>query len=61
MKVVNLRTARKRKAKAAASEASNANRIAHGLSAAQRKAARDAQDGLDRHVDAHKLDGPTPD
>ncbi|MGB3455054.1 MAG: DUF4169 family protein [Litorimonas sp.] len=57
MGVVNIRAARKRKAKADASKRADANRIMHGLSAAERKAARTTKAGLDRHVDAHRLDG----
>lgn len=56
MTVINLRTVRKRRAKADAAKQADANRIAHGLSATQRDTARTTKEGLARHVDAHKLD-----
>jgi len=57
--IVNLRQARKRKAKDAASQQADANRISHGLSAAERKMAESTQKAQTRTLDGHKLD-PTP-
>ncbi|MEL6686835.1 MAG: DUF4169 family protein [Pseudomonadota bacterium] len=56
MKVVNLRQARKRKAKANASKQAEANRIAHGLSAQERKDALKLKSAQTAHLDAHRLD-----
>ena len=56
MKVVNLRQARKHKAKAAVSKQAEANRVAHGLSAKAREEALKLKSAQTAHLDAHRLD-----
>ncbi|WP_298917276.1 DUF4169 family protein [uncultured Algimonas sp.] len=55
MKIVNLRTARKRRAKAGAAKRADANRIAHGMGAAHSKAADQTKVALTRKLDAHRI------
>jgi hypothetical protein len=58
--VVNLRRARKRKAREiAAAEAEN-RRAAFGILQVTRKAARDEREFAERRLEAHRLDEPTP-
>jgi hypothetical protein len=58
--VVNLRRARKRKAREiAAAEAEN-RRAAFGISQVARKAARDEREFAERRREAHRLDEPMP-
>jgi hypothetical protein len=54
--VHNLKQARKRKAKADAAKQTDANRIMHGLSAAQRKAAKTTREMQTKSLDNVKLD-----
>ena len=56
--VVNLRLARKRRDRNARGEAAAANRTAHGVSKADRKAARTVTDKAARALDAHVIEGP---
>lgn len=56
MSVLNLNQLRKRKAKADASKQAEANRIAHGLSAEQRKQAKIMVDQQTKALDGLKLD-----
>lgn len=56
MSILNLNQLRKRKAKADASKQADANRIAHGLSAEQRKRAKTVVDQQTKALDNLKLD-----
>ncbi|MFM9861690.1 DUF4169 family protein [Pseudoxanthobacter sp. M-2] len=56
--IVNLRLARKRKARDAAAEAAAQARAAHGLSKAEKTLARARAEKAERDVEAHRLDGP---
>lgn len=56
MSIVNLKQARKRKAKTEAEKQTNANRIAHGLSAVQRKLAKTTLDQQTKALDNIKID-----
>jgi len=60
--VVNLRQARKAKARAENDKAAEANRRLHGMTKAERARAEDARDRLSRHVEGHRreTDGETP-
>ncbi len=55
-KPINLRQARKRKARAEKDKQADANRIAHGRSKAVRDLAAARRDTLARTVDGHKRD-----
>ena len=52
--VVNLRQARKAKARAEKDKASEANRRLHGMSRAERAKAEEARARLARHVEGHR-------
>ena len=54
MKPVNLRQARKARAKADKAAAADANRLRHGLSKAEKQAARVAQAKAAKTLDGHK-------
>jgi len=54
--IVNLRRARKRKARAAAEEVAEANRLKHGVAKSERDHARAEQERLRRDTDSKKLD-----
>ena len=54
MTVINLRQARKRKAKNEATKQAEANRVAHGISAKDRKRADAERKKQTNAVDAHK-------
>jgi hypothetical protein len=58
--IVNLRHARKRKARAEAEKLAEGNRVRFGLTKAERTTADAARDSASRHLDGHKLT-PTPD
>lgn len=55
--IVNLRQARKRKARAAKEDAAANNRRKFGRTRAEKQAAEQAKAELDRTVDGHKLSG----
>jgi hypothetical protein len=55
--VVNLRRARKAKARAEAAETAVANRARHGETKASKAAREQAAERLRRHVEAHQLEG----
>ena len=52
--IVNLRQARKAKARAEKDKASEANRRLHGMSSAERAKAEEARARLARHVEGHR-------
>lgn len=52
--IVNLRRARKAKARATAEAGAAVNRVAHGRTKAERKLARAEKDAADRKLDGHK-------
>jgi hypothetical protein len=54
--IVNLRRARKRKARAAAESAAEANRLKHGVAKPERDRAKIERDRLRRDTDSKKLD-----
>lgn len=54
--VINLRQARKRKARADKAEKANQNRIAFGRTKAEKQASKKAITDLNKTVDAHHLD-----
>jgi hypothetical protein len=54
--IVNLRRARKRKTRAAAESAADANRLKHGVAKTERYRARAEQERLRRDGDSKKLD-----
>ena len=54
MTVINLRQTRKRKAKADAAKQAEANRVAHGISAKDRKRAETERKKQTNALDAHK-------
>ena len=54
--IVNLRRARKQKAREEAEAAAKANRIAHGESKAARRARESERNKSERHVEGHRLD-----
>ena len=58
--VVNLRRARKRKAREIAAAEAEDRRAAFGISQVTRKAARDQRELSERRLEAHRLDQPTP-
>ncbi|MQT11530.1 DUF4169 family protein [Segnochrobactrum spirostomi] len=53
--IVNLRQARKRKARAEREAAADANRVAFGRTKAERNATRDETERSERRLDAHRL------
>ncbi|WP_353185096.1 DUF4169 family protein [Bosea sp. (in: a-proteobacteria)] len=53
--IVNLRRARKQKARAEAGKQAERNRIAFGLSKAERSLAEAERDKAERHVEGHRL------
>ena len=57
MKIVNLRQARKARARDDASKRADANRLQHGLSKSERHAAKAAREANAKTVEAHKRDG----
>jgi hypothetical protein len=59
--IVNLRQARKAKARAEKDKAAEENRRLHGMSKAERAKAEDARGRLARHVEGHRreTDGET--
>ena len=58
--VVNLRRARKRKARQIAAAEAEDRRAAFGISQVTRKAARDERELAERRLEGHRLDEPTP-
>ena len=58
-KPINLRQARKRKARAEKDKQADANRIAHGTPKAVRDLAAARREKLARTVDGHKRETPT--
>lgn len=54
--IVNLRLARKRRARADASKQAELNRAAHGISKAEHDRAKAKTDRETRHLDGHRLD-----
>ena len=58
--VVNLRLARRRRARAAREAEADANRARHGRSGAERRAQALAEDGERRRLDGHRLSGDAP-
>jgi hypothetical protein len=54
--ILNLRRARKRKARAAAESAAEANRVKHGVTKTERDRATAEQERLRRDTDSKKLD-----
>ena len=58
--VVNLRRARKRKAREIAAADAEGRRAAFGISQVTRKAARDEREIAERRLEAHRLDESTP-
>lgn len=54
--IINLRQARKQKARAEAEKTAAQNRIAFGRTKAERKLTEAERDKAARHVDGHKLD-----
>lgn len=54
--IVNLRQARKAKARVAREKRAEENRRLHGMTRVERDEAADARDRLERHVDAHRRD-----
>ncbi len=59
-KPINLRQARKRKARADKAKQAEANRIAHGTPKAVRDLEAARRDKLARQVDGHKREDPNP-
>jgi hypothetical protein len=59
--VVNLRGARKLKARAEAEATAQANRIAHGRTKAEKKRTKADQEAAERKLDGHKRDDDTDD
>jgi len=57
--VVNLRQARKRKRRADKDAKADEARRLHGLSKAEKTALRSEKDKSVRHLDGHRLGGPT--
>lgn len=55
-KVVNLRRARKAKARGEAARSADANAARHGRTKAERRAEEDAADRAARHVDGHEVE-----
>ncbi|WP_320076611.1 DUF4169 family protein [Novosphingobium ovatum] len=55
--IINLRTARKAKARETAAKQADANRAKHGQTKAERAAQKATQDRMDRVVDGARLDG----
>ena len=60
--IINLRQARKQKARAEAEKTAGQNRISFGRTKAERKLTEAERDKAARHVDGHKLgrDEPEP-
>jgi hypothetical protein len=59
--IVNLRLARKRKARDAAAEAAGEARAKHGRSKAEKTLDRSRREKAERDVEAHRLEGPAID
>ncbi len=59
--IVNLRRARKRKAREIAAGEAADRRVESGISQIARKAARAQRELAERRLAAHRLDGPAPD
>ncbi|MGL4439855.1 MAG: DUF4169 family protein [Bosea sp. (in: a-proteobacteria)] len=55
--IINLRLARKQKARAEAGKAAAENRVSFGLSKAERVTAKAAKDIANRQLDGHRLSG----
>lgn len=58
--IVNLRQARKQKARAEAEKTAAQNRISFGRTKAERKLTEAERDKAARHIDGHKLDRDEP-
>lgn len=56
--IINLRLARKRKARDVAADAAAQARAMHGLSKAEKTLARARAEKAEREVEAHRLSGP---
>jgi hypothetical protein len=54
--VVNLKSARKAKARAAAEAKAQANRVAHGRTKAEKKSTKAEREAADRKLDGHRRD-----
>ncbi len=62
--LINLRRARKRRARTAAETAAEANRLTHGVSTAQKRLASARRAQADKRLDGHRVtegDAPLPD
>jgi hypothetical protein len=58
--IINLRQARKKKARIHAEKSAADNRVRFGLTKAERAAAKTAKDDTKRGLDGHRLDKPKP-
>ena len=54
--IINLRRARKNKARAAKAAKADANRVSHGIAKSERGLAKARREKAERTADAHKLD-----
>ncbi|PZO40353.1 MAG: DUF4169 domain-containing protein [Alphaproteobacteria bacterium] len=59
--IINLNRARKARDKSATRAAAASNRVLHGLTRAEKEAARVDRERATRLVDGHRLDDRTPD
>lgn len=59
--IINLRTIRKQAARKQADKQADANRLAHGLSAAEREHAAAIRDKDSRGLDGHRRNDPSRD
>jgi len=59
--IINLNRARKARDKSANRAAAASNRVLHGLTKAEKEAARDDRERATRLVDGHRLEDQTPD
>lgn len=59
--IINLRQARKQKARLEAEQTAASNRVSFWLSKTQRQASKLIKDSGVRHLDGHKLTLPKPD
>ena len=59
--IINLRQARKAKARAEKDKTAQANRIAHGTSKAVKNLSEARQDKADQHLSGHRLEKDTDD
>lgn len=59
--IINLRQARKHKARAEAETRAAQNRVSSGLSKSERKASKVDRDSASRKLDGHQMSPPKPD